>query len=80
MPRGTFQCPHPCGEPLLTHVSTGGVFFFGGFQCPPVNGCSNLLIANLVFLQEEMSKHPSILPFLNWKPQLSFNHKIHSLN
>ena len=24
MPRGTFQCPHPCSEPLLTHTSTGG--------------------------------------------------------
>ena len=28
MPRGTFldfccRCPHPCGEPLLTHTSTG---------------------------------------------------------
>ena len=22
-PRGTFQCPHPYGEPLLTHASTG---------------------------------------------------------
>ena len=24
MPRGTFQCPHPCREPLLTHTSIGG--------------------------------------------------------
>ena len=24
MPRETFQCPCPCGEPLLTHSSTGG--------------------------------------------------------
>ena len=24
MPRGTFQCLHPCGEPLPTHASTGG--------------------------------------------------------
>ena len=23
MPRGTFQCLHPCGEPLLTHTATG---------------------------------------------------------
>ena len=23
MPRETFQCPHPCGEPLQTHASTG---------------------------------------------------------
>ena len=22
-PRGTFQYPHPCGEPLLTHTTTG---------------------------------------------------------
>ena len=24
MPRGTFQCPHPCGESLPTHASIGG--------------------------------------------------------
>ena len=24
MPRETFQCPHPCGEPLLTQAFTGG--------------------------------------------------------
>ena len=24
MPRGNFQCPHPCGEALLTHISTWG--------------------------------------------------------
>ena len=23
MPRGTFQCPRPCGEPLPIHASTG---------------------------------------------------------
>ena len=23
MPRGSFQCPCPCGEPLPTHTSTG---------------------------------------------------------
>ena len=24
MPRGPFQCPHPCGEPLAIHTSAGG--------------------------------------------------------
>ena len=23
LPRCSCQCPHPCGEPLLTHISTG---------------------------------------------------------
>ena len=31
MPRGNFQLPHLFGEPLLTHVSTGG---------PPTEACS----------------------------------------
>ena len=33
MPRGTFQCPRPCGEPLLTHTSTGSPpALAGGFD------------------------------------------------
>ena len=37
MPRGTFQCPHPCGEPIPTHVSTGSPLTlassFGSVSC-----------------------------------------------
>ena len=30
MPRGNFQCPHPCDELLPTHASTGGPLTLGG--------------------------------------------------
>ena len=37
-------------------------FFFGRFQCPSVDGYSTAS-CDLVLLQEEMSAHPSTLPF-----------------
>ena len=37
MPKGNFQCPRPCGEPLLTHSSTGSpptpADSFGSVSC-----------------------------------------------
>ena len=36
-PRGTSPCPYPCGQPLLTHISTGGppplAVSFGSVSC-----------------------------------------------
>ena len=38
-----------------------GVSFFGGFQCPPADGCSKL-VAILELSQAEMSTRPSTQP------------------
>ena len=44
MPRGTFQCLHPCGEPLPTHSSTEGpATLAGSFGLVSCDHCSSPL-------------------------------------
>ena len=68
-PRGTSLCPLPCGEPLLTHASTGGpptlANSFGSVSCGVTASLLWILVHPKFFLC-----HPSLeslSPLVLWK-------------